>query len=107
MIVILIASDIGVQLARNYGILSSKLNKKFKANILALVRPPSKSIFDIPDPLVIKWLYHLRIGLSHLHDHKVKHNFSDTLSDKCVLCHCIFSYIARVRFIETQRPLEN
>ena len=60
--------------------------KSFKANILALVRPPIKRIFDIHDPPGIKRLYHLRACLSLLYDHKWHHDFSDTLSNKCVVC---------------------
>ena len=64
-------------------VLRNSINlKSFKTNILALVRPKSKSIFDIHN----KRLYQLRVGLSPLHDHKWTHKFSDTLSNKCVTC---------------------
>ena len=55
----------------------------FKLGILALVRPP-KRIFDIHDPIRLKWLFQLRVGLSPLYAHKKNHNFSDTLCDKCI-----------------------
>ena len=60
--------------------------KKFKTNILALVRPPCKNIFDIQNPQGIRWIYQLRVGLSPLLDHKWKHNFSDIYSNKCEDC---------------------
>ena len=36
------------------------------------------SLFDACDPLGIKLLTRLRVGLSHLRDHKFKHGFRDT-----------------------------
>ena len=53
--------------------------------ILVLVRPP-KRIFDIHDPIGMKWLFQLRVELSPLYAHKKNHNFSDTLCDKCDVC---------------------
>ena len=62
--------------------LRNSLNlKSFKASIFALVRPSPKSIFDIHDPLGVKWLFQLRVGLSPLYEHKKNHNFIDTPSD--------------------------
>ena len=60
--------------------------KKFKANILALVRPSCKTIFEIHNKVGIKRIYQLRVGLSPLHDHKWKHNFKDISSNKCDIC---------------------
>ena len=40
--------------------------KSFKLGILALVRPPPKQIFDIHDPIGMKWLFQLRVGLRPL-----------------------------------------
>ena len=60
--------------------------KSFQTNILALIRHPPKSIFGIHDPRGIKWLFQLRVGHSPLYDHKMKHNFSDSPSDKCDVC---------------------
>ena len=44
--------------------------KSFKLGILALVRPPPKRIFDIHDPIGLKWLFQLRVGFSSLYAHK-------------------------------------
>ena len=57
----------------------------FKRNILALIRPPRKSTFDIHDSFGIKYLFQLRTGLSPLKRHKYCHNFLDTPS---ALCDC-------------------
>ena len=42
----------------------------FKNKLTNLIRPNSKSIFKIHDPLGIKFLYQLRVGLSPLKCHK-------------------------------------
>ena len=60
--------------------------KSFKLGILALVKPPPKRIFDIHDPIGLKRLFQLRVGLSPLYAHKKNHNFSDTLCDNCDVC---------------------
>ena len=57
--------------------------------MIALYRPPSRSIFDIHDTEGIKWLYQLRVGLSPLNHHKNSHNFLDTPSNKCSICNTI------------------
>ena len=55
----------------------------FKSNILKILRPPKKKIFDIHDPKGIKILFQLRVGLR---EHKRRHNFLDIPSDTCS-CH--------------------
>ena len=69
--------------------LRNSLNlKSFKVSILALVKPPPKCIFDIHDSSAIKRLFQLRVGLSPLNEHKRRHKFGDTPSDKCDVCNC-------------------
>ena len=58
----------------------------FKSNILKILRPPEKKIFDIHDPKGIKILFQLRVGLSPLREHERRHNFQDTPSNTCS-CH--------------------
>ena len=55
----------------------------FKNSILKIIRPKANSIFDIHNPLGVKLLTRLRLGLSHLHDHKFKYNFQDCLNPLC------------------------
>ena len=43
-----------------------------------------KSIVGIHDPLGLRYLFQLRVGLSSLRYHKKRHNFIDTPSDKCL-----------------------
>ena len=54
-----------------------------KNHILSLIRPPKKCIFGIHDPLGLRFLFQLRVGLSLLGCHKKRHNFVDTSVDKC------------------------
>ena len=58
---------------------SASLNT-FKKKLLNFIRPCANSIFDIHNPLGIKLLTRLRLGLSHLHEHKIRHCFQDTLN---------------------------
>ena len=46
----------------------------------------SNSIYNIHNPLGVKYLTRLRIGFSHLKDnskHKFKHNFQDSIDPAC------------------------
>ena len=55
----------------------------FKKKLLNLTRSCPISIFDIHNLLGIKLLARLRLGLSHLHEHKFRHCFQDTLNPLC------------------------
>ena len=57
----------------------------FKEKILNFIRPSPNSVFDIRNPKGIKLITRLRLGLSHLREHKFKHSFQDTLN---LLCNC-------------------
>ena len=51
---------------------------------MEFIRPSPNSIFDIYNPYGIKLLTRLRLGLSHLNEHKFKHGFNDTISFICI-----------------------
>ena len=51
----------------------------FKKHILNFIRPLPNSIFNIHNPLGIKYLTRLRIGFIHLKEHKFRHNFQDSV----------------------------
>ena len=55
-----------------------------KSHIDSLVKPKKRSTFGIYDPQGIRWLYMLRLGLSPLRNHKMRHNFADTPVDLCL-----------------------
>ena len=51
-----------------------------KKKLLNFIRSCANSIFDIHNLLGIKLLTRLRLGLSHLHEHKFRHCFQNTLN---------------------------
>ena len=55
----------------------------FKNNLLKFVRPSRNSVFNCHNCKGIKYLTRLRLGLSHLREHKFKHSFQDTLNPFC------------------------
>ena len=56
---------------------------KFKSNLLKFIRPTPNSLFSVRDKSGLKLLTRLRLGLSHLREHKFNHNFQDTLNPLC------------------------
>ena len=55
----------------------------FRNNLVKNVRPSPKSLYGIHDPLGVKLLTRIRLGLSHLREHKFRHNFQDTINPLC------------------------
>ena len=55
----------------------------FKSKLLSLIRPVQSNIYSIFDEKGLKLLTRLRLGLSHLNEHKFRHNFRDCLSPLC------------------------
>ena len=51
--------------------------------LLNFIRPTGNSTYKIYDPLGIKLLTRLRLGFSHLSEHKFRHNFADSLNPLC------------------------
>ena len=47
------------------------------------IRPSGNSVFRCHNPKEIKSLTRLRLGLSHLREHKFKHGFLDSLNPIC------------------------
>ena len=56
----------------------------FKKRILSFIRPSANSTFNCHNPRGIKLLSRLRLGLSHLREHKFKHSFQDSLNLFCI-----------------------
>ena len=50
----------------------------FKKSLLKFIRPSPNSVFNCHNCKGIKYLTRLRLGLSHLREHKFKHSFQDT-----------------------------
>ena len=55
----------------------------FKSRLLSFTRPVQSNIYRIFDPKGLKFLTRLRLGLSHLNEHKCRHNFQDCLNPLC------------------------
>ena len=55
-----------------------------KKHINTFFRPKTKSTFGIHDPLGLRYLFQLRVSLTHLRSHKRQHNFIDTPSEICL-----------------------
>ena len=57
--------------------------KTLKVLKLSFIRPSPNSTFNCHNPKGIKLLSQLRLGLSHLREHKLKHSFQDSLKPFC------------------------
>ena len=62
---------------------SSESLALFKKSFLQFIRPTLRRTFKYHNPIGIKLITRLRLGLSHLRDHKFKHNFLDCLNPIC------------------------
>ena len=55
----------------------------FKSKLLSFIRPVQTNIYNIFDPKGLTFLTRLRLGLSHLNEHRFRHNFQDCLNPLC------------------------
>ena len=55
----------------------------FLQTFLEFIRPLLNSIFNAPNSLGLPYLTKLRVSLSHLREHKFRHNFQDWLNPIC------------------------
>ena len=55
----------------------------FKRNILKFIRPSPNSVYNSHNPWGICLITRLRLGLSHLREHKFKNGFEETLNPLC------------------------
>ena len=51
----------------------------FKKLILKFMRPDRNSVLNIHETQGIKFLTRMHLGLSHVNDHKFRHNFQDCI----------------------------
>ena len=56
----------------------------FKRALLKFIRPKAANVYKIHHPRGLKLLTRLRLGLSHLSEHKFRHNFNDTIDPFCL-----------------------
>ena len=55
----------------------------FKKSLLQFIRPSGSEVYNIHDSIGLKYLTRLRLEFSHLREHKLGHNFQDTLNPLC------------------------
>ena len=60
-----------------------QIRLKCLKKLLTFIRPMPNSIYNIHNPLGVKYLTRLRIGFSHLKEHKFRHNFQDSTDPMC------------------------
>ena len=76
------------ELFRNSFLLDSDIKNSdsyemFRKKLLAFIRPVGNSMYGIYDPFGVKLINRLRLGFSHLREHKFRHNFADTVNPLC------------------------
>ena len=71
-------------------------------------RKQRKEVFNVSDPIGLKFLTRLRLNFSHLNEHKFNHNFNDTINP---LCSCSLDpestthYLLHCLLFSTQRKI--
>ena len=71
----------------------------FKKRYMEFFYVSPNPIYGINNPVGLKHLTRLRVGLSHLRSHKYQHKFSDTESE---LCSCSNNEFETVRLLDTR-----
>ena len=73
---------------REWNRLSSEIHnsiscQEFRKSLLSFIKSTCYSLFSIHHPVGVSVLVRLRLGFSHLRQHKFRHNFHDTLNTLC------------------------
>ena len=63
---------------RNYELIAI-----FKSRLLTFIRPIQSNVYNISDPIELKFLTCLCLGFSHINEHRFRHNFQDRLNPLC------------------------
>ena len=64
-------------------IINSKSLEIFKRKLLVFIRPVQRSVYSVFNPQGLKFLTQLRLGQSHLNEHRFTHNFKDCINPLC------------------------
>ena len=75
----------------------------FKNSLLKSIRLSPNRFFNFSDSLGIKLLTRLRLGLSHLREHKFNHNFEETINP---LSSCSFESESTNFFLRCQNFMD-
>ena len=62
---------------------NSESISSFKSKLLSFIRPVQSNFYNIFDPQGLKLLTRLRLGFSHLNEHRFRHNFQDCINPLC------------------------
>ena len=57
----------------------------FKSRLFSFIRPLESNVYNTFDPIGLKFLTRLRLGFSHLNEHRFRHNFQNCMN---LLCSC-------------------
>ena len=55
----------------------------FKSRLLSFIRPLKSNVYNIFDPIELKFLTRLRLGFNHLNEHRIRHNLQDYMISLC------------------------
>ena len=75
----------------------------FRNYLIKRIRPLAAPVYNIHDPLGLKLLTRLRLGLSHLIEHRFNHNFESCLNP---LCTCSLEVESTTHFFLTLPPFQ-
>ena len=89
----------------------------FKKSLLKFIRPSQDYVYNVNDYVGLKLLTRLRLNLSHLYEHKFRHNFQDTVNSLCscslesestthFLLHCPFYNNQRIALFVSIRDID-
>jgi len=67
----------------DYSIRNSESISAFKNKLLSSIRPIQNQVFNIFDPNGLKFLTRLRLGFSHLNEHRFRHNLENCINPLC------------------------
>ena len=90
----------------------------FKKALLVFCKTEENSLFNVHNPIGVKYLNRLRLNFSHLNEHKFHHNFRDTVNPLCCcntetettshyLLRCHLFSEQRTKLLENLKNLDN
>ena len=90
----------------------------FEKEVRKFIRPFSCLFYDCQNPIGIKYITRMRLGLSRLREHKFKHSFLDSSNPICnfrndiesaisFLFHCILYSNERCTFLNSLSKIEH
>ena len=55
----------------------------FKKRLFSFIHPIPSNVYNVFDPIGLKFLTSLRLGFSHLNEHRFRHNFQECINPLC------------------------